>query len=286
MGWSNAGWRADQGGWYKNAAAGGGGYTGPGDVVAFNAWWGLRAYNAAKAAAAPAVLDLLDQAGANAITINLLTTGQLDVASINTWVTAHTVTTIKVTRIYDQVGTNHQNQATLANMPALGVTSGPGAAFAALLFTRASSQSMTSGALTGGGAQPYSISTVAERTGTTGSFNTVFGVGGGEILFNNSANGLGGYAGAVLADTTHSADSAWHAAQVLFSGTGSVVVDGNTAVTGSIGAGTITANGVIGNGIGGFLDGRLMEIGIAYSDISANFNSLNTNQHGTSGYNF
>lgn len=30
---------------------GGGGYTGPGDIVAATAWWGLRAYNAANAAA-------------------------------------------------------------------------------------------------------------------------------------------------------------------------------------------------------------------------------------------
>lgn len=271
---------------YVAVGGGGGGYTGPGDIVAFNYWWGLRAYSAAKAAAAPAVLDLLDQAGANAITINLLTTGQLDTASIATWVAAHSVTTIKVTKIYEQVGTNHLTQATLANMPTLNLTGGPGGSFAALLFTRASSQTISSGALTGGATQPISMSVVAERTGTTGSFNTVIGVGAAEVLFNNAANGLGGYAGAVLADTTHSADSAWHAAQVLFSATGSVVVDGNTPVTGSIGSGAVTAGAVIGNGVGGFLDGRFMEAGLVMSDISSNFNSLNTNQHGASGYNF
>lgn len=272
-------------GWYRPKPAGGGGYTGPGDIVTFNAWWGLRAYSAAKAAATAPSVDLFDQAGANRITINVKTNGALDTTAISTWVAANTVTTIKVTKFWDQVGTDHMVQATLAAMPTLTLTSGPGGVFPALLFAAASSQTMTAG-VNSGGSQPISISAVVDRTGSTGSFNTVLAFGGGEMLFDATANSLGGYAGGVLADAVHSADSSFHAAQVLFAATGKVVIDGNTPVTGSIGSGIITGNYVIGNGIGGFLDGRLCETGIAASDLSANFNALNSNQHGANGYNF
>src|SRR3954462_605040 len=83
----------------------GGGYTGPGDVVsgAF-AWFGLRGYTAAYSTGSNPAVDLVDQAGANPITINILSNGRLDVASINSWVTANSVSTIKVAKLYDQSG--------------------------------------------------------------------------------------------------------------------------------------------------------------------------------------
>lgn len=127
-----------------DAAAAGGSYTGPGDVVSSaTSWWGLWGYNAAYATGSNPAIDVVDQAGANPLTVNILANGQLDVASINTWVTANSVSTIRVTKVYDQVSTRHLTQATLANMPSLnltGINSKP-----AMQFTAANSERLATG---------------------------------------------------------------------------------------------------------------------------------------------
>lgn len=97
-------------------------FTGSGDVKsgAYAYWSTARAYNAAYATGSNPAMDLVDQAGANPITINIKTTGIVDVAAINTWVTTNSVTTIRVAKLYDQTGSGrHVSQATLANMPKL-----------------------------------------------------------------------------------------------------------------------------------------------------------------------
>jgi hypothetical protein len=133
-------------------------YTGPGDVVsgAF-AWYGLRGYTAAYSTGSNPVLDIVDQAGANQLTVNILATGRLDVASISAWVTANSVSTIKVKRMYDQTGNaRHMNQATLANMPVLNLT-GFGS-LPAVVFTAANSHSLATSGFSG--AQPLTASMV------------------------------------------------------------------------------------------------------------------------------
>jgi hypothetical protein len=56
----------------------GGSYTGPGDVVSgAYAWYGLRGYSAAYATGSNPALDLVDQAGANPLTVNILSNGRL-----------------------------------------------------------------------------------------------------------------------------------------------------------------------------------------------------------------
>jgi hypothetical protein len=48
-------------------------YTGPGDIVSSAyAWYGLWGYNAASATGSNPAADLLDQDGANPITVNIL----------------------------------------------------------------------------------------------------------------------------------------------------------------------------------------------------------------------
>src|SRR3974390_3161095 len=75
-------------------AAGGGPYVGPGDIVSgATVWYGLRGYSAAYSTGSNPAVDLVDQAGANTITINIKSDGTLDVAAISTWVAAHSVTT-------------------------------------------------------------------------------------------------------------------------------------------------------------------------------------------------
>jgi hypothetical protein len=66
-------------------------------------------------------IDIEDQDGANFFTcVHILSNGDLDVASIAAWVTAHSVITIKIPKLYDQTGNGvHVTQATLASMPTL-----------------------------------------------------------------------------------------------------------------------------------------------------------------------
>jgi hypothetical protein len=170
MGWTNAGgWRGQ--GWGRAAAAAAA-YTGPGDVQgSATSFWGLRAYSQAKATAQVSAIDLVDQAGANPITIAVKTNGDLDIASISAWVSSFSVTTIRIPKLWDQVGTNHMTQATLANMPSLVLTGGFGTGPAVhMVFVSASAQhlSVTLGA---GISQPFTLSAVAlsSDAATTGS---------------------------------------------------------------------------------------------------------------------
>jgi hypothetical protein len=87
-----------------------GAYTGPGDVSGWTAnqyaYWGLRAVKASYIGSA--CIDITDQADANPLTVNIAANGYVDTAAINAWVTAHSVSTIRVTKIYEQVGgANH-----------------------------------------------------------------------------------------------------------------------------------------------------------------------------------
>lgn len=61
------------------------GYTGPGDLVAATAWYGLRAYNAAKAAATVKAVNLRRASDNTAQDILVKTNGDLDTASANTF---------------------------------------------------------------------------------------------------------------------------------------------------------------------------------------------------------
>ncbi|MFT3731122.1 MAG: hypothetical protein QM780_06810 [Hyphomicrobium sp.] len=100
-------------------------FVGSGDVKsgAYAYWSVSRAYSAAYAAAGSPAMDLVDQAGSNQITINVLSNGNVDSSAISAWVSAHSVTTIKVKKLYDQSGNGRDvSQATLANMPLLRLT--------------------------------------------------------------------------------------------------------------------------------------------------------------------
>lgn len=89
-------------------------YSGPGDVKASaSAWWGLRAYSAAKiGTSAVRLVRASDSTQQDFITLN---DGSLDVASITTFLTS---TTGKVVTLYDQTGGGmDMTQATDANRP-------------------------------------------------------------------------------------------------------------------------------------------------------------------------
>jgi hypothetical protein len=265
-------------------STGGGGYTGPGDVITFGFWVGLRAYNGATAGTK--AINLCDNAGANCADINTnASTGVLNNPGTLGANNCNTSGTCLIKTFYNKTAsgaTNDCTQATAANMAALNMTGGPGGTSPAAIFTRAAPTTYDCGVQTGiTDTQPFTQTTVAERTATFTNFNTVIGSGGPDLLFNSSANGCGGYANAVLVDTTHCADSAWHLIMVLYNNASAKVQLGNnTPVAGTIGAAVGTAHIQLGTGIGGNLDGRIAEVGAIASDQSANFNSLYTNENG------
>jgi hypothetical protein len=285
MGWSNnaGGWRSE--GWSGPAAAGGA-YVGPGDVVssAF-AWWGLRGYNAAYATGSNPALDIVDQAGANQLTINILANGRLDVASISAWVTANSVSTIKVKKAYDQTGNaRHMTQATLANMPVLNLT-GFGS-LPAIQVTAASSHSMTTGVLTL--AQPQTWSAVFLRNSSGATTRELLAFGGSLLLFSvqNNIQLSAGTSTASIAAT----DAAWHAAQAVYNTTSSAAYVDGSSTTG-LSVGTNNASGLAiqigGVAVSNYFDGRYAEWGVwgsAFNGTQAG--DMNTNQHGTNGHNF
>lgn len=112
-------------------------YSGPGDVTAFTAWWGLRAYSAAIAATGTQnALDLRRASDNATCTAKIGTSGALDLTvgtpcngntqTVTAWVGASTAL---VSKIYDQTAGNACGgascdlvQATSANQPTLLLT--------------------------------------------------------------------------------------------------------------------------------------------------------------------
>jgi hypothetical protein len=198
-------------------------YIGPGDILPGWYTWAspARAYNASYAVACGAAMDLQDQSGANPITINIHpATGFADVVTLNAWVTAHSVTTIKVAKLYDQTGNGrHFAQATLANMPnltasglnGLPVLNFPGSVFALSTATVTVAQPLT-----------YSAVVIQPSAGTGG----IIGASGtGAYMGGSSSNAFklnAGNDGNFTATT-----NAWHGFHGFFSGASSFAnVDG------------------------------------------------------------
>lgn len=251
-------------------------YTGPGDIQTFSGWWGLRAFSAAQRGTH--AISLCDNTGTNcADVLTNATTGVLNSPGTRGANNCNTSGTCLIATFYDQTGNgNNCTQSTAANMAALNMTGGPSGSNPAALFTRANSDVYS--CVNTGPSQPLSESVVAERTGTVGSFGTVISYGAQDDLgFGNSANTGYAYAGSILSATAN--DNAWHAMQGLFNGaSGAIYIDG-TNTAGTTGSSNPSTNTLMGNGIGGLLDGRMTEAGTIIGNASANFSALNSNQH-------
>jgi hypothetical protein len=263
-------------------------YTGPGDVVgsAFS-WWGLRGYNAAYATGSNPAIDIVDQAGANPLTVNILSNGRLDVASINAWVTANSVTTIKVTKLYDQVSTRHLIMATLANMPTLNLT-GIGS-LPAISFTAANSHRLVTSATNYNLAQPFTMSAVL-RSSSDSTGREIFGFSNKPLLFHNTSNTL-----SLQAPTTSSAnvtvsDGSWHAFQGVWDSTSSALYNDGSGTTGLTTSGDATNKQIFLGGppaFSNYFNDSIAEWGVwplAFNSTQAG--DMNTNQHGSNGHNF
>lgn len=257
-------------------------YVGPGDIngPAF-AWVGLRGFSAAYSTGVNPAVDLVDQAGANPITINIKSNGDLDAAAIASWVSAHSVTTIKVTKLYDQSGNSrHQIQATLANMPTLVLSpSGIGAGKYGLFFNGGQAMSTATNFFSTPLNTPFSLSIVGERISTAGSVWIWYDDNDGNQVLASGGNWNFGASTQISAPA---ADGAFHSAQVVYNTSTSTALIDSTGTSGTTSA--LVANGhfIIGaynSGVSNPLTGYIQEFGWWSADKSANNTTMATNQH-------
>lgn len=219
------------------AAPAAGGYVGPGDITAFTAWLGLRAYTAAYAAAQSACIDLTSTNNAltNVTTINVTTTGAIDTAAITSYI--GTFGAAFVSKMYDQTGNGHHAARAVLTIPTINVSPlgilGDGTTRSELI-----SDSFAIN-------QPYGVCCVGLSNVGTSDTSGFFGLPGSDGKGEVRATDLFGIFAGGAAPTfdfisaTGMTTSAHHAIQCIFNGASSVVnVDGGTDATGNPGAGT------------------------------------------------
>lgn len=270
------------------------GYQGPGDIVsgATSFYSCGRAYNAAYANGTNPLCDVvLTSGGAAACTIRVKTNGFADLtgsycAGSTTLATACTGG-CSVTKIYDQVNTNHVVQATLANMPALTLS--------ALNGLPCATNAINKGLLTAATltlAQPLTFTSVSERTSSFTSQQQLYANGAGgasNFAYNSSVNSVRLTGGSII--TATASDSAFHALQAILNNTSSQITVDTTQGTLSAG-GTTGINTNFGlmnvSGLASGLAGVLCEAGLWPSALnSTQQTNLNSNMHSaTNGWNF
>jgi hypothetical protein len=253
-------------------------YAGPGDVVASAAaWWGLRAYNAAYATGSNPAIDIVKGSDGTApMTINILSSGALDVATILALGYA-----VRVSKIYDQSGHSiHLTQPTLSKMPVLTIAS----SVPTMVFDGVDD-------FLGGGAgaftmtQPFTYSGVFTPNSAQANSDVISSqFSECDLTFNNGTPvNAYMYAGTISAQVTCDIGS-YHAVQALYNNTTSKLdVDGsNTTVSAGTGAPTSTsvALGSFASGGGLFAPVSLREAGMWNLGFTAgNITSMSSNQH-------
>jgi hypothetical protein len=256
-------------------------YTGIGNLPGIPTplgWWGLRGYTAAYSGNC---IQISDQFFGNTQDIGLVN-HYVDVASIITWELAHGQS--YVSKWYDQsgngldMGIGNQiptfNQNLLSGFPAVRFVSSTGAYLKNLTGIVQNA--------------PYFTSWVARRITNFSTVQEVFGTGDGvRSGFSATPNfiGMSGGGSGIAA----AVDNVFHAAQLNYmSGTNSsIMVDGTTTTGLNVFPINMTSQIAIGGpGFAQDLDAEVCEVGVWGGDQSANFSAINTNQHGSSGYNF
>jgi hypothetical protein len=261
-------------------SGGGGGYTGPGDVVsgAF-AWWGLRAYSSATTGTKAA--HICNAGDANCADINTLSNGNFDVttaqgAPLNCGGTGGTCT---VSILYDQTGNGHDvnKTAIIAERPTL-VFSCLGS-LPCMNFVTGSSQHLnTPGNFTV--AQPYTFSYTCMLPSNPAATQGVVGVSAIGVSYVRSTPDIQMFAGSAFNDAAISA-TVWFASQNIFNGASSTNYTNGGSASGNAGTGAGGGTLTIGDdGSGNYLNGKMTEAGIWNSTgfSSGQQSSMNSNQ--------
>lgn len=258
-------------------------YTGPGDIVTLDHFWGLRAASAAAAAAHVNAVRLRRTSDNAETDITVLSNGTIDAATIASHCAA---TTCFVAKWYDQIGsvicnggvsTCEMVQATAGNQPEL-ITSCDGLAYC-IRFTAATAHCLRATKNDNADAQPYSMTAVTYRNGNqSASYGSIYTIGvlaaSGSVyhFFSGGATLTAGERqGATAGVTTAIANATWYSTQIRFNGASSVHRYNGTEATVTLGATTLgnggndtwSSGGNNACGAGSYLNGNMVEV--AYS---------------------
>lgn len=253
----------------------GGGYTGPGDVITFQEYWGLRCYNSAYTGN---VADIFDTATGTA-TETLLTCSAG--GTINQTINSLAITcaiSCSVKTLYAQTGTgNNMTWTNVASAPTLTVS----CTNSKLCMTFASGAVIASGTGFTLGA-PASVFAVGKRTGNTTSYSNLASANNTttyEIGWGNATNRMFMYNGGTELDINGVADSSFHVAVGVFLGTASssFSVDGSAPVTANVGALIDPSGYQLGASAGSVLVGQATEVGLIAADATSVTASLCSN---------
>ena len=265
-------------------------YTGPGDIAsgAIGFWSCGRAYNATYATGLNAACDVVDTAtGLVTCTLHFLSTGFVNTTECNATACA---TACNVTKMYDQTGTgNHVVQATLANMPALTFNAQNGLPCAAGT-NNAATRLATAGSVSQ--AAPYSMTAVAERTGSTTTLQRILNNNNNAAVLNFAVSANTVQAGTSTSVSLTANDNAFHALLAVVSGTAPLfAVDSSANIsTSTLGTTAMSSTqNVAGRATGtqGLLAGFVCEAGIWPSDLNSVYQSMLSNMRSaTNGWNF
>jgi len=282
-------------------------YQGPGDVISGATAWGscARAYNAAYANGTNPLCDLVDtSAGSTAIcTLRVKTDGFVDLTGTYCTGSADPPTACaaaaggacRVSKIYDQVGTTTGwVNATNSQRPVLtfsALNSLPG-----WTCTAAANSFLATNAVITIATPPITYVAVGKRTA---NFTTLQALAGwstapnSSLSFNTSASTAAiSQNGAGFATLGSVADSSFHALQGFVDAAGTAGVlsaDGTDGSSATVGNDAVSsrASRVCRFAGGNSLDGVMMEAGVwAASFDGTQRGNLNSNIHGTNGYNF
>ena len=260
-------------------------YSGPGNINTYTYFAGMRAYTAALRS--NALMNVCDSTGGVDVgcadLLSDASTGAVVARTVG-GVTCPGNTNCTVKTWYDQVGTRHATQATVASRPKF-TTSFVGGGKACVSFSGSQLLSFTTSPLTTAGTG----TAVAERTGNTSNINGIIytGTSFSPLLgFANGVNQAAMYNGTSTVTATAN-DNVGHAMQYRVNGASSnFYIDGTAS--GTVNPGASAPSGTLQIGGGGTtvfpLTGVICEVGWASTDQTANNATINSNQH--SYYNF
>lgn len=220
-------------------SAGGGGYSGPGDVKSFYWWVGTYAYSAADRGT-PAV-NVCNASDANCADLSTdATTGLLNVAGTNVGANpCNDSTNICTIKTWYNKGTGGAGydvtQATIGSRATL-LVSCSGISTACGSATNARYQSSS----TYTQAQPFSTAQVSYRNSSTSTDVTVMGVSGGWVSGGGffSANNDAYIDGGTVLQKTSTTDATWHGISANFNSTSSNITVETTSNSGNTGTGS------------------------------------------------
>lgn len=266
------------------------GYTGFGNTITMQEYWGLDAVTAAyRGSKSVQLCNVSDVTCADVNTDG--TTGITANAPVIGGVTCGTTVGVDICTakiVYGQMGSSNMSQATIANR-AIFVPSCLGS-FPCLRSNAATFYTTTNNIFLS--AQPFTYVASAKRTGNTGNETTLlqcFGVANGSMNWANSADTFLLYAGSGPLFKAQT-DNTFHTLMGVFNGTSSIAASDASQSTGDAGTGGTSGGGqpcyIMGNNGGGgssvadFLGGGIS----AFGATSGNLTTMNTDAHNRWGY--